>query len=199
VADGSYSQRMSEIDLLSSVLTKTGDLIEGVADDQLDRPTPCPDYDVAAMVDHLVGWVQAFEAGANGRTYGGDPSAFHAGDDAAGRFRATADGLVAGWRDNGMDRTVSVTGGGEAPGEMVFSMTLMEYLTHGWDLAVATGQPVPYSDDEAEQVLARAEVTLPPQYRGEGMPFGDIVPVADDAPAIDRLIGFMGRDPGATP
>jgi hypothetical protein len=31
------------------------------------------------------------------------------------------------------------------------------------------------------------------------MPFGDIVPVADDAPAIDRLIGFMGRDPGATP
>jgi uncharacterized protein (TIGR03086 family) len=189
---------MSEIDLLSSVLTKTGDVIDGVAPDQLSGPTPCPDYDVGRLVDHLVGWVQAFETGANGRTYEGDPSAFHAGDDPAGQFRAAADGLVAGWRDNGFDRMVTVTGGGELPGEMVFNMTVMEYLTHGWDLAVATGQPVPYSDDEAAAVLARAEGTLPPQYRGEGMPFGDIVPVAPDAPAIDRLVGFMGRAPRRT-
>ena len=186
---------MHEIDLLSGVLAKTGDIIAGVTPDQLDRPTPCSDYDVAAMVDHLVGWVQAFEAGANGRTYEGDPSAYHAGDDPSGRFRAAADGLVDGWRTHGFDRTVAVTGAGGQPAEMVFNMTVMEYLTHGWDLAVATGQPVPFTDDEAAQVLARAEVTLPPQYRGEGMAFGDVVPVPDDAPPIDRLAGFMGREP----
>jgi uncharacterized protein (TIGR03086 family) len=87
--------------------------------------------------------------------------------------------------------------GAPQPAESVFNMTLMEYLTHGWDLAVATGQPVPYSEAEAEEVLRRAEATLPPQYRGGDMPFGEIVPVADDAPAIDRLMGFMGRDPAA--
>jgi uncharacterized protein (TIGR03086 family) len=117
-----------------------------------------------------------------------------AGDDPAGEFRAAADSLVAGWRDNGLDRTVSISGG-ESPGEMAFNMTLMEYLTHGWDLAVGSGQPVPFTDEESEQVLARAERTLPAQYRGEGMPFGEIVPVAADAPAIDRLVGFMGRAP----
>lgn len=186
---------MEEIDLLSGILAKTGDVIDGVTDDQFDRSTPCPDYDVAAMVDHLVGWVQAFEAGANGRTYDGDPAAYQADDDPAGRFRAAADGLVAGWREHGMDRTVAMTGGDGQPAEMVFNMTLMEYLTHGWDLAVATGQPVPFTDDEAEQVLARAQATLPPQYRGEGMPFGDIVAVPDEAPAIDRMVGFMGRQP----
>ena len=83
--------------------------------------------------------------------------------------------------------------GGEQPAEMVFNMTLMEYLTHGWDLAVGSGREVPFTEDEAAQVLARAEVTLPPQYRGDDMPFGEVVPVPDTAPAIDRLAGFIPR------
>ena len=87
--------------------------------------------------------------------------------------------------------------GDPQPAEMVFNMTVMEYLTHGWDLAVGSGQPVPYTEAEAAEVLARAEGTLPPQYRGGDMPFGEIVPVAADAPAIDRLAGFMGREPAS--
>ena len=78
---------------------------------------------------------------------------------------------------------------------MVFTMTLMEYLTHGWDLAVATGQRVPFTETEAETTLRRADGMLPSEYRGAGMPFGDVVPVPDDAPAVDRLVGYMGRDP----
>jgi uncharacterized protein (TIGR03086 family) len=89
---------------------------------------------------------------------------------------------------------VTLTGDAQ-PAELVLNMTLMEYVTHGWDLATATGQPVPYTEDEAAEVLARAERTLPPQYRGADMPFGDIVPVPGDAPAVDRLMGFMGRSP----
>ena len=81
------------------------------------------------------------------------------------------------------------------PGEMVFNMTVMEYLTHGWDLAVATAQPIPYTDAEAEEALSRAQATLPPEYQGEGMAFGAPVDVADDAPAIDRFVAFLGRPP----
>ena len=55
---------MDDIDLLNGVLTKTGDLIEGVEPDQRANPTPCPEYDVDALLDHIVGWVQVFEAGA---------------------------------------------------------------------------------------------------------------------------------------
>ncbi len=185
---------MAEIELLSGVLSKTGDLIAGVHPDQRGLPTPCPEYDVAALVDHIVGWVQVFEAGCHGRKYEGDAATFKAGPDPAAEFRAAADSLVAGWREHGLDRQVAVTSG-EMPGELVFNMTLMEYLVHGWDLAIATGQPVPFTPSEASETLARAQVTLPPEYRGEGMPFGDIVPVDEHAPAIDRLIGFLGRTP----
>jgi len=188
---------MDRMELLSGVMAKTTGVIAGVPADTQERPTPCPGYDVAAMVRHLVGWVRSFEASADGRTFEGDPSAVELGVDPAAQFRASADRLVASWQEHGFDREVSVRGGTPQPAEMVFNMTVMEYMTHGWDLAVATGQPVPYTDAEAEEVLQRARVTLPPQFRGEGMPFGGIVSVADDAPAIDRLVGFMGRDPTA--
>lgn len=188
--------RMDEVDLLSGIMTKTGDLIAAAPAEARARPTPCPDYDVDALIRHLVGWVRAFDAAANGSTFDGDPSVVEVGDDPAAQFRASADGVVAGWREHGFDREVSMMGGAQ-PAEVVFNMTVMEYLTHGWDLAVGTGQPVPFTEAEAEAVLRRAERTLPPEYRGGSMPFGEVVPVPDDAPAVDRLAGFMGRDPAA--
>jgi uncharacterized protein (TIGR03086 family) len=186
---------MDENSLLANVMDKCGDIIAGVTDDQRDQPTPCPDYDVATMIDHIVGWARVFEAGANGRTLDEDPAQYHAGPDPAAEFRAAAAGIVASWRDEGLDRKVTLTGGAEMDGAMAFNITLMEYTVHGWDLAVATGQPVPYTEAEAAAVIERAQVTLPPEYRGEGMGFGHAVPVADDAPAIDRLVGFLGREP----
>ena len=188
---------MDDLELLERVLDKTGAIVEGVTPDQYDGATPCPDYDVKALVNHITGWVQSFAAGANGGTYEGDPSAYVAGDDPGAEFRAAAAKVVEGWRAHGVDRQVGLMGG-EMPGQMVLNMTIMEYLTHGWDLASATRQQIPYKEDEAEQALALAQGTLPPQYRGEGQAFGNIVEVPDTAPAIDRFIGFLGRDP-ATP
>jgi uncharacterized protein (TIGR03086 family) len=183
------------IDLLAGVLDKTGDVVAGVEPGQGDGPTPCPDYDVDAMVNHIVGWVQVFAAGAAGGRYAGDPSAYQAGADPGAEFGDAADRMLAGWREHGLDRKIQLSGPEPTEARGAFNMTVMEYLTHGWDLAVATGQPVPYSDDEAAAALPLAEGTLPDQYRGEGMPFGKRVAVPDGAPALDRFIGFMGRDP----
>jgi uncharacterized protein (TIGR03086 family) len=185
---------MRDVELLEGILAKTGDLIAGVQSDQWELATPCEEYDVGTMVNHVVGWIQVFDAGFHGRAFEGDASAYRRGPDPAADFRAAAASLVAGWDEHGLDRPVRVTSG-EMPGQMVFSMTVMEYLAHGWDLAVATGQPIPYTDQEASETLARAEATLPPEYRGEGMPFGPVVPTDPDAPAVARLVAFLGRDP----
>ena len=105
-----------------------------------------------------------------------------------------ADGLVLSWGAKGFDRTVRVTGADGQPGEMVFNMTLMEYLTHGWDLATATHQPIPYSEAEAAEVLARAERTLPRSTRATACRSVPSSP-SPSTPAVDRMIGFMGRHP----
>lgn len=78
---------------------------------------------------------------------------------------------------------------------MAFNMTVMEYFGHGWDLATATGQPLPWSEAQSAGALARAEATLPPEYRGEGMPFGHAVDVPDTTSTADRMAAFLGRTP----
>lgn len=185
---------MDDISLLESVMGKTADVMTGVHDDQWSQPTPCPDYDVRGLVRHMAGWVGVFAAAANGERFEGDPSSYQGDSGAADDLRAATDRMLAGWRSGGLDRSVPMMGG-EQPASMVLNMTLMEYVGHGWDLATATGQPAPYTEDEAAETLRRAQGTLPSQYRGEGKPFGEIVPVPDDAPAIDRLAGFLGRHP----
>jgi uncharacterized protein (TIGR03086 family) len=185
---------MDKIELLTGVLSKTGDLMEGTKKDMQKLPTPCPDYEVADLVNHVVGWLQVFDADCNGRTYEGNASEYHCKIHPATEFNAAATSLLTGWKKYGFDRKVRMMGS-EMPAETVFNMTVMEYMTHGWDLAVATGQPIPYTEQEAQATYARAVTTLPAQYRGENMPFAKIVEVADTAPAIDRLIGFMGRTP----
>jgi uncharacterized protein (TIGR03086 family) len=187
---------MTDLDLLSSVMTKTGDVIEGVRSDQWDLPTPCRDWDVRDLVGHIVGWLRVFAAGAAGEVFEGDPADNRTGDSSAEDFRRLAGVLVAGWEANGTDRTVRLTSG-ELPGAMVFDMTLMEYATHGWDLATATGQSVPFTEVEAEDVLRRARATLRPEYRGPDTAMGEEVAVPADAPAMVRLAEFMGRDVSA--
>lgn len=194
VRAGQYGGTMHEVELLTDILDKTGNVIAAVDVEQATLPTPCEEYDVGALMNHIVGWIQVFDAGSNDRIFEGDASGYRCGPDPAAEFRAAAAGVIAGWQAHGLDRQVRVTSG-EMPGEMVFNMTLMEYLAHGWDLAIATDQQPPYTEAEATETLARAEGTLPAEYRGSGMPFGRPVPVAADAPPLDRFIAFMGRQP----
>lgn len=187
-----------QIDLLAGVLQRTTELLAGAATTAPDHPTPCSGMDLGALADHVVAWAEVFAAGATGQAYDGDPMAVHVAlADAAPRFAATADRIVAAWRTHGLDREVGSFSGGTIPGRMSFGMTAMEYLAHGWDIAVATGQQPGFDPEAAEMALAAAQQYLLPEYRGPES-FGDIVPVPDDAPSLDRYLGFLGRDPGRT-
>jgi uncharacterized protein (TIGR03086 family) len=188
---------MDDLELLESVLGKTADVVEGVEPGDWDKPTPCPDYTVKDLIAHIVGWSASFDAAANGRTPPDDPTSYEATDKSAAEFRLAVASIVGGWRDNGMEREVSLVGASGMPAQMVFDMTLMEYLAHGWDLGTATGQKLNYTEDEAQDILERAKrgPMSNDEYRGEGKSFGHIVDVPDSAPAIDRYVGFMGRTP----
>lgn len=185
----------SQVDLLEAVLDKTGTLIAHTSPQDRDKPTPCPDMNVAALADHLAEWIGTFAASA------ADTPPPEAGQqDApwpqppAERFAVAARHAVDAFRNGAEDRALTVMGG-PIPGQMVLGMMLMEYVGHGWDLAVATGQPIPYDDEEAAAALASGKGMLTEQFRGPDKSFGPEVTVPADATAVERLIGFLGRDP----
>ena len=72
---------------------------------------------------------------------------------------------------------------------------MSEITTHTWDLACATGQRPAFDDGVVGLSLATMQIALPPEMRGGEVPFAAPVPVADDAPAIDRLVAWVGRRP----
>ena len=178
----------SEIDQLESALRRTEAILAGVRADQAALPTPCADYDVARLVDHLVGWASSFAARVTGSTFEGDPNDFRAGADPAGEFRAAARSIVGAYR----------SGRPEAE-KLPVGMLLMEYVGHGWDLATATGQPVTFTAAEAEPALRTGREMLKPEYRGPGQAFGLEAEADEAAGSVERLVAFLGRSPAWTP
>jgi uncharacterized protein (TIGR03086 family) len=168
---------------LAEALKSTEGLIEGIRPDQLHAPTPCDDFDVTALVAHLLGYASRFADQANSVTPVADPDAVEVGTDPAAAYREVAARLVDGY---------SGTPGEDAP---PLGIVLMETMTHGWDLATATGQSVTYPNAAIASVHALGQQMLSPDYRGDDKPFGLEVDVPDAAPPLDRLVGFMGRDP----
>src|SRR5689334_4797633 len=77
------------------------DLLGSIDDDQLTAPTPCPDYALGDLVDHVGGLALAFAAAARKAPPTGGPSgdASRLGDDWRVRIPAALDDLVVAWRD----------------------------------------------------------------------------------------------------
>ena len=183
------------LDHLASMVERTV-AVMAAAEGHLDRPTPCAGWNVAAVLEHLALWAPLFDAAVHGRPAPYDPAGHRVPGGWAGIVAGAGPSIVDGLRAGGTGQLCSLAGGDPIPGEMVLDMLLAEYIGHGWDLCRAIGLDPPYPPAEAEVALAAAEAILGPEYRG-GELFGAEVEVPPGAPAIDRLMAFLGRDPGA--
>ena len=183
--------------LLGPVLDDLATVLASTSDFQLDGPTPCPDFTVRAERAHVLGWLAFFAAAANdpeGQTERPDPDSVDEPSDAsaaAASLRASAEDLT-GAPSLRSDEKMKVKGG-EMPGDQAARLILWEYVVHGWDLAVATGQRWDPPAEASETSLEFAHGMLVPEYRGKD--FGPEVEVPADATALDQLLGFSGRDP----
>lgn len=184
-------------DALSGVLEDLAVVLDGITPAQSHDPTPCSEFDVAALREHVVGWLTTFAAGfadPGGTAPRAGLADYRAPADVTSTVRAAAAELDAAVRAGATSRPLRI---GEAamPGELALGMILWEYLVHGWDLARATGQQWSPSGEAAAESLAFAPGMLTDDFQGEGKEFAPRVPVPEDAAAIDRLLGLSGRDP----
>ncbi len=191
---------MSSIDL-GPATQRLADLVRHVQDEQLDRSTPCPDYAVGDLLDHIDGLSQAFAAAAAkdlAKTAPDGPfvDASRLGSDWRTRIPDHLAALAHAWRDPEAWTGMTQAGGVDLPGEVAGLVALDEVVIHGWDLARATGQPY-----ECDQPSLQAVHGFVQQFSGPGQEqarqglFGPEVEVPPDAPLLDRVIGMTGRDP----
>ncbi|HEX6497603.1 MAG TPA: TIGR03086 family metal-binding protein [Micromonosporaceae bacterium] len=179
------------IPLFRSATAVADRVVAAVPVDQLDAPTPCADWRVHDVINHLVtGNLLAVSL------ITGDPppdrSADHLGDQPLAALRDSLRRLDKAFTTDGVLTRRYRGPVGETPGSRLVWMRTAELAVHAWDIARATAQPTDLDQYLAEIVLAtfRAGPALP---RGDGAPFGVEQPAPPDATAADRLAAFLGR------
>ncbi|MFD5054442.1 TIGR03086 family metal-binding protein [Streptomyces tendae] len=178
-------------------------LADGVRDDRLADPTPCPDLAVRNLLGHLTGLAVAFRDAARkdlGPTTDTSPEASvpDVGPGWREELAKVLGELADAWREPDAWTGMTRAGGIDLPGAVAGAVVADELVIHGWDLARATGQeyaPDPAALQAAYGLLAAAAAEEPD--RDAGM-FGTVVPVPADAPLLERAVGLSGRDPGWT-
>ncbi|MDN3262068.1 TIGR03086 family metal-binding protein [Streptomyces sp. CSDS2] len=171
-------------------------LLEAVRPEQLSAPTPCAEYDVRALLGHIVGGTRGIAAVGETGTERGEPvAAPEVPDDGwAGAYGEVRERALKAWEsDERMASSVTVPWG-KIPGRAALSAFVMETVAHTWDLSEAIGRPFALDPELAEFSLATAREALPEGPR-EGRPFGAPVPAPEGAGAYERLAAWLGRVP----
>jgi uncharacterized protein (TIGR03086 family) len=185
---------------ISPATDRMARLLAGVSDDQIALPTPCPKSRVGDLIDHIGTFAKAFTAVAQKNKRGTDaPPPPNADNLEAGwRDRIARDlaTLADAWREPTAWEGMTSAGGMDVPGQVGGVIALDELVVHGWDLAVSTGQPY---DPPVGEIDAASSFVASFDAPRDGNLFGPVVPVADDAAPLDKLLGLTGRDPGWRP
>jgi len=178
-------------------MVQTEPIVAAVSPAQLTLPTPCVEFDVRALLSHLVGGLNRIAiVGEGGDALARPARADGVPDDGwLAAYRAAVTRVTAAWADDAtLDALVEVPWG-KIPGRFAIAGYVQEILTHGWDLAKATGQPTEGDPELAWWALAGAKRILPPESRGGDIPFGPVVPVPADAAPYAQLAAYLGRHP----
>jgi uncharacterized protein (TIGR03086 family) len=161
-------------------------VVRTIADDDLTKLTPCAEFDVAGLTDHLLKSITVLGGAAGAEIPERDPS-----ESVERQVILAARPALDAWHRRGIDGTVDV-GGTEMPATVLVGILSLEFLVHAWDYGAATGRTVPAPDSLCEYVLGLSEKFITPEGRVRAG-FDDPVEVADDAPPLQRLLAFTGR------
>lgn len=191
-ADGTRLDYMDATKAMHETNDMVSKLIAGLTSEHREMATPCEKWNVHELIEHMVSGGHMMAGGLEGQAPPEEMPDF------------LADGPANGWTNMYAHLSDAATPErlgslhqmpfGEVPGEAALSVIVADHLTHGWDLAQATGQDFSCSDEIAQWALAVWHGLVPPEGR-TGETFGPAVDPGEDASAIDNLIGYTGRQP----
>lgn len=188
------------ITALERAYEKVAGYVAGADTDRLSAATPCTRWDVRALLNHLLAAAREFTLVNLGQSAGPNALDLLSGThdfvkgDPAGALTATAKENVDSWRRPGAldgERTYSF---GTFPAFAALLINLDEVVVHAWDLAKATGQDPGIEPEVAEILYSFHRASSLDDARAAGY-FGPEILVPDTAPAAERLLGLLGRQP----
>ncbi|MFF5990826.1 TIGR03086 family metal-binding protein [Prauserella flavalba] len=182
-----------EVDLLERAIGYTLGSLRLVSRETLPRATPCRRWDLGDLLGHMDDSLLALSEAADIGVIALDPPSRSDPADLVGALRERACHLMGEWTSAGDAGTISVAGSPLAAG-LVAGAGAVEVAVHGWDVARAcdADRPIP-------RALARELLELVPLFvSGADRPSRFAAPVAVSplAGPGDRLLAFLGRDPG---
>lgn len=185
---------MSPTQPLEQCIAVTRDVLSNVTADQMQNATPCASWNVAELVNHIVGGQHFFAAGMQGQPPSDESPDFASGDYMAAFDEATATTVAEFSAEGAMEKTVKLPFG-EFPGAGFMGLAMTDTFQHAWDLAKATGQSTDLAPELAGAIHGQCQQSIQEAFRGpEGAPFGSAKECADDACAADKLAAFLGRE-----
>ncbi len=188
---------MELLPLYERAIERTGTIVADVKPEQLSDPTPCSDWDVRTLINHIIGANYMWAALREGREIDTSRAAPDiAGDDPAGAYQQSAKAALEAFRSPGAMDHIFKSPIGEIPGSFALGVALSELVVHGWDLAKATGQDPTIDEDIVSPLYETAKVSVAPEYRQPPInAFGPEVEVPQDASLTDKFVAFLGRTP----
>jgi uncharacterized protein (TIGR03086 family) len=175
-------------------LGATGRVVAAVPADRWQAATPCPGWDVRALVNHLVSgnlWAASIGAGARIEEVGGRLDGDLLGTDPAAAYADSASAASAVFHRPGALRAPCAVSYGPVSGSVYAGHRLIDVLIHGWDLATPTGQDATLDDGLAEACRKIAEPQIE-SLRASGA-FANGAGVPAEASVQTRLLALLGR------
>lgn len=166
--------------VLARAVDQAGDVLDHVHRDQVGSATPCADWDLGALADHLVASPRQLLAMLRGEDVDWAAPPPHVVEEWGPTFRVAGDDLVHAWHQQGDEAPVSP------------DMHTAELALHTWDVARTIGHPVDDLDAEvAERALGFLQANLTAEARGGA--FGPEQPAPEGAGPYERLAAYAGR------
>src|SRR3954453_22371904 len=116
----------------------------------LDAPTPCAEWDLAALARHVIFWSPLLAAAGRRTTPApvAESEAQVALDDVPAALQEAWADIVEAWSDPAAwTGSTSLGGPDPMPAELIGGMVVGELVVHGWDLAKAVGVVPLWPDD----------------------------------------------------
>jgi uncharacterized protein (TIGR03086 family) len=169
--------------------THAANVMSGVSPERLTDATPCADWNVQQLIDHMVGGTDYLQA-----ALAGEPPPARTARTVED-YRVGLDQLRTGLRAPGaLEGTCMSPLGFEWPVGHAVAGTFMDTLIHTWDLATATGQDATLEPELVDACIAMFLPDMPERGRASGL-VGPAVHAPEDASPQDRLLAEMGRRP----